>query len=133
MAVSAENTRHTVTLPTALVERLKREQGPGQTLSDVLRLRLEQAYTGMDAHMAGLTQRVEQLVEEVAVVRAALEQLVGLFETFAKAPALGREPQPIPEAPPMVTYEQLYGEAPVEAESPPLPVVTQERKRWWHR
>src|SRR5438132_1126738 len=86
MAVSAEKTRHTVTLPTTLVERLTREQGAGQTLSDVLRIRLEKTYEGMDAQLDSLTQRVEQMAGEVAVIRAAIEQLVGMFETWAKAP-----------------------------------------------
>jgi hypothetical protein len=129
MAVSPENTRRTVTLPTALVERLKREQGGGHTLSDVLRLKLEQAYVGMDAQIATLTQRVEQVSGEVAVIRAVLEQLVGMFEAWAKTSAPTAEPE-VPLR--VVSYEEMYGPItpPAVSDPPAPPVEPKPRKRW---
>lgn len=143
MAIAPENTRQTITLPTALLDQLKAHQGAGQTLSDVIRQQLERGY-------AGLEQQVMDIMHEIQVMRQDLGGISGVLEQVVKTLELMLPTQEIEaphvtalvEAPRIVSYEEMYADDPVKS-PPDLPVQTdelehmshppQEPKRWWHR
>jgi len=110
MATSVEKSRHTVSLLKTLVEQLDAEKGTEQTLSDVINARLEQSYAEEPGQLVRLSQDMARVVAELAVVKAVLEKLVEVCEQVVPA----RDIQKAADTPPIATYEQMYGSAPVE-------------------
>lgn len=140
MAIHPENTRQTVTLPTALLDRLKAQQGDGQTLSDVIRQQLEHGYEGVEKQVMDVHEGLNLIRQDLFRLYALLEQVVKTLEEMMPTPA----PEPSEPEPdlPIVTYEEMYADDPLynppipptrTDEAFPTPRPPQERKRWWHR
>jgi hypothetical protein len=110
MAIAPENVRKPITLPKTLAAELSQEAERGKlTLSEVIVGYITQAKQDREHWEARIDARVTQLNGQIAAMREAITQLVGLLETVVQqqTPA-GAEPAP---PLPIATYEQMYGTA----------------------
>jgi hypothetical protein len=137
--------KHTISLPTELDDRLKTQQGAGQSFSDVIRQRLEQSYlVGTDQMVltVKISQQVEQMHAEIRQLYEVLDQIIKTLEVMELTPAPEPEAPKAEESLRIVSYEEMYADDPLyNPPSPPTrtdeafstPRPPQERKRWWHR
>ena len=130
MAIKAENSRLTITLPTVLVEQLKIRQGPAQTFSDVIRMRLAQESHEDAARGIDVMQKIERMHEDIRTLYSLLDRII---KTLEMMPAPEPDPPKEGAALPIVSYDEMY-RVPDVPDVSSVPVESpQEPKRWWHR